>query len=174
MQDPAPISDHRDGAQRTLDAGSLVIGAGAVALLISLFLDWYGDPNSSQGVTAWRSFEIIDLLLAAIAVLALVAVGERLAGLRPRVPLALAGLAGPVALVLVLASIIEEPPLLIAFGADPSREVGIWIALAAALVMTAGALLRNVRVSLVVAPRETPRTSPDDETRPMPEEPPYR
>ena len=46
----------------------MLVGLGALILLISLFLDWY-QPN----VTAWEAFEVLDLLLAALAIAALVA-----------------------------------------------------------------------------------------------------
>ena len=54
---------------RRLDAGAVVAAGGAVLLLISLFLDWYGDGG--LGYSAWTVFEVIDLALAAIALLTL-------------------------------------------------------------------------------------------------------
>ena len=47
---------------RRIEAGPVLVGLGAVVLLISLFLDWY-----QPGVTAWDAFEVLDLLLAALA-----------------------------------------------------------------------------------------------------------
>ena len=44
------------------------MGLGALLLLVSLFLDWY-EPD----VTAWEAFEVLDLLMAALALAALVA-----------------------------------------------------------------------------------------------------
>jgi len=60
---------------RDLDGRRLLAGLGALALLISLFLDWYGQrhPIGSSGgapdvgITAWTSFELIDILFAALA-----------------------------------------------------------------------------------------------------------
>ena len=53
---------------RRIEAGPVLVGLGALILLISLFLDWY-----QPAVTAWEAFEVLDLLLAALAIAALVA-----------------------------------------------------------------------------------------------------
>jgi hypothetical protein len=157
---------------RALDAGRLLIGLGALALLISLFLDWYGADRFGSA-TAWRSFELVDLLLAALAIAAIYAVIEGIAAppRAPRPPGALLWFAGPLALILILASIIDEPPLVA--GIDPTLEVGAWIALAAALVMTIGAALSTLRISVVVGARERreARADPAAETRTMRTEP---
>lgn len=146
---------------RALDGGRVLAGLGAVALLISLFLDWYGRSQDfgfdegprDTGISAWTAFELTDILLAALAlaVLAWVVEGIVRPG-RTRLPARLGTIAGPAALVLVLVSIINEPPVLSVF--DPTREVGAWVALAGALLMTIGALLRLARISLVVSPRD--------------------
>ena len=62
---------------RSIEAGMLLIGAGAILLFVSLFLEWY-----EPGIDAWEIFEVWDLVLALLAVTALVAVAGRL-GLRP-------------------------------------------------------------------------------------------
>ncbi len=156
---------------RPLDAGRLLIGLGALALLISLFLDWYGEPGSGSAITAWSSFELVDLLLAALAIVAIYSVAEGIApGRTPTLPGGALWLAGPTALVLVLASIVDEPPLVAAL--DPTLEAGVWIALVAALAMTIGAVLSTMRISLVVGAREPDqRVDPEQRTRPLRTEP---
>src|SRR3954463_4145253 len=52
--------------RQRLDLGTALQALGAVLVLIALFLRWY-DPGGS----AWRVFEIVDLLLAALAVAAI-------------------------------------------------------------------------------------------------------
>ena len=52
---------------RRIEAGPVLVGLGALVLLVSLFLDWY-----QPAVTAWESFEVLDLLLAALGIEALV------------------------------------------------------------------------------------------------------
>ena len=168
--DPTPAAEARRG-ERTLALDRLLIALGAVALIVSLFLDWYGDDDSALALSAWGSFELVDLLLAALALAALYAVIEGIA--RPaRAPLmsdAVLRLAGPVALVLVVIPIIDEPPLFAAI--DPGLEVGVWIALAGCLLMTIGALLASVRISVVLGARDRGAGDPGAETRTMRTEP---
>jgi hypothetical protein len=139
-----------------IDGGRLLLTVGAVALLVSLFLDWYGVGGSGFGseATAWTVFEIVDLLLAAIAVAALVgAFGPVVprAGLSAPPPNA-APVLGGVALLLVVLNLINLPPA----ANDASLETGAWIALGGAVLMAAGGILGIARVSLVVtlSPRE--------------------
>ena len=54
---------------RRIEAGPVLVGLGALVMLVSVFLDWY-EPN----ITAWQAFEVLDLLLAALSLAALVAV----------------------------------------------------------------------------------------------------
>ena len=84
-----------------------------------------------------------------------------------RIPAGFTAAAGPAALLLVVVSIINEPPA--AQGFDSQLEVGAWLALAGAAIMCAGALLAGNRISLVVTPRErgTEAPSGDAETRPL-------
>jgi len=126
---------------RRFEIGPVIVALGSLALLVSLFLDWYGDQ------TAWQAFEISDLLLAALALLALVAAAGLIAPEVPYldrrwIPAAVLALA-----VLVIAQILSPPPSV--GGADP--QPGAWIGFGAALVMLAGALLSVGKVSFSVA-----------------------
>lgn len=163
-------------APTRLDVATLVVAAGALLLLVSLFLDWYGPPGDGSGITAWQSLELVDVLLAALALAALYAV---IAGLVPRdlppLPLSSVRVIGVVALVLIVVSMIDEPPL-VETAPSFELELGIWLALAGAVLITVGALLTRVRVSFVLTPREPPPPprppvpphDPDTETRPLP------
>jgi len=102
---------------RRFDIGPLIVAVGSLVLLVSLFMDWYG------GETAWGTFEVADLLLAALAIAAL---------------LTSAGM---------IAEILSPPPVV--GGADPQE--GAWIAFAAALVMVVGTVLTLGRVSFSFA-----------------------
>jgi hypothetical protein len=130
-----------------LNAGHLIAAVGALALFVSLFLDWY-----EPGYSAWTVFELIDLLLAVIAALTLLAAAEDFLR-RPNPPLS-AGRWLPVlgagALLLVVVSIVNNPPAVV----DASEEVGAWIGLAGAILIGIGALLAERRISVVVSPRE--------------------
>jgi hypothetical protein len=135
---------------RRIDAGPLLALVGAVLLLVGLFLDWY-----EPGVTAWDVFELVDLLVAALAVTALVAAAGLMGfgdlGLDRRLLFA----TSLAALVVVAAAIIDPPPA--ASGADP--DSGLWLSLAAALVMTIGAVLTmtSISVSLDIEARDRRR-----------------
>lgn len=138
------------------DGARLLSALGSLALLVSLFLDWYGPGGFDLGaaITAWTAFEITDVLLAAIALTALYGA---VAAIVPSVRLTEATanslpLLGASAFVLVAISLIDVPPA--ASGA--SIETGAWIALAGSALMLIGGILSVTRVSLAVTvtPRE--------------------
>jgi hypothetical protein len=119
----------------------MLVALGALVLLVSLFLDWYGS------LTAWEAFEVVEVLLGALAVIALViALGQLIPDLEyverrwlPAVVLAVA--------VLVAAEIVDPPPA--AGSEDPAT--GAWIAFGSALVMFIGAVLTFGRVRFAVS-----------------------
>ena len=133
---------------RRVDAGAAVAAIGAVLLLVSLFLDWYGDDDGSDGVTAWTVFEVLDLLLAGIALVA-IATFLRRAGVDRRLPDAPLLVLGALALVVVVSQLVNDPPRLA--GLEPQLESGAWLALAGAAVLLAGALMSVAKVSLAVS-----------------------
>ena len=122
------------------EAGVVLVAAGAVVLLISLFFDWYAPARS-----AWQVFEVWDLVLAALAVTALWAAAERVlsTGSLPQRWLVVPGIA---ALVIVVASLLNHPPA--AIGSAPM--VGIWLALGASIAMATGAGMSIARVSVAI------------------------
>ena len=130
---------------RSIEAGMLLIGAGAILLFVSLFLGWY-----KPGLEAWDVFEAWDLVLAVLAIVALVAVASRL-GFGP--PRPASWMMGPAiaALVIVLYALIDPPPVL----ADGDPSTGLWLALAAAVLMAAGALLSVARISVAFNPADS-------------------
>ncbi len=147
-------------ASRAIEAGTIVAAIGAIALLVGLFLDWYGF-GPGQGASAWSVFEIVDLLLALLAVGVLLAVLSAVApGARiPALPAGTIAAAGVAALVLVVTSLVDDPPA--AFGASP--EEGIWISFGGAVLIMLGAILERSRIRLVVSPRDE-----DTDTREFP------
>lgn len=126
---------------RRLEAGPLLVTLGALLLLVSLFLAWFGGD-----VSAWEAFEVWDLVLFVLALgsiaagLGLIAENVDLVD-RRFLPAAVAAAA-----VIVAAQIIDPPPA--AAGQDP--DTGAWLALGAALVMCAGAVLTFGRVHLAL------------------------
>ncbi|HEX2234453.1 MAG TPA: hypothetical protein VHG69_13930 [Thermoleophilaceae bacterium] len=132
--------------QRTISIGPLVGLAGGVLLFVSLFLDWW-----EGGITAFTAFEVLDLVLALLSVGAVVALADAL-GLRlPGGSPARARLAlplGAVALLIILTQLINDPPALV--GGDNGPDLGMWLALAGALLIVAGGLLAVARISLAL------------------------
>lgn len=137
------VPDHGKGEYMTrrFDVGPMLIALAAMVLLVSLFLDWYGP------LTAWEAFEVVEVLLAALAVAALVAafgaLAPELAFLErrwlPAIVLAIT--------VLVAAEILNPPP-----AAGPELpSTGAWLAFASALVMLIGTVLSFGRVSFAVS-----------------------
>lgn len=126
---------------RRIEAGPVLVTLGALLLLVSLFLDWY-----EPGLTAWTAYEVVDLLLAVLAVAALsAAIGLLVpdAALLERrwiAPLVIA------AFLLAAAALLDPPP---AAGEEDPQE-GVWLALAGTLLMALGALLTFGRISLAV------------------------
>jgi hypothetical protein len=138
--------------RRRVDAGAAVAALGAVLLLVSLFLDWYGDDE--DGISAWRVFEVLDLVLAVVSLLAVSTFLRRI-GADRRLPDAPFLLLGAIALVVVSSQLVNDPPRVA--GLDPSLEIGAWLALAGAAVLLAGALMSVARVSLALSvERRTP------------------
>jgi hypothetical protein len=126
---------------RRFEVGPILVALSAIVLLVSLFLDWYGP------LTAWDAFEVVEVMLGALAVTALViAVGQLAPDLDylerrwlPAVVLAIA--------LLVAAEMINPPPA--AGGED--LGAGAWLAFGAAVVMFAGAVLTFGRVRFAVS-----------------------
>jgi hypothetical protein len=126
---------------RRYEVGPILVALGAALLLVSLFLDWYGPRN------AWEAFEVVDVLLAVLAVAALaVTLGQLAAdsgsGERRRVPAIVVAVA-----VLVAAELVDPPPT----AGNEALEQGAWLAFAAALAMVAGAVLSVGRIRFAVA-----------------------
>jgi hypothetical protein len=127
---------------RRLRAGEWMAAASGVALLVSLFLPWY----RPDGLSGWESLAAIDVLLAFLAasgvLLAIVTAGHSV----PAVPTALSALVvigGLVGVVLVLFRVVAIP------DEASGREWGLWLGLAGAVGIVAGAALamRDERLS---------------------------
>ena len=86
---------------RRFDIGPVVLGLGAILVLVSLFLDWYEGPPG-DGISGFTVFEFLDLLLTGLAVVMLVSLADAIglvrSGMRSYVPLVVAALAAAVGL----------------------------------------------------------------------------
>ena len=135
-----------------IPVGPVVAAIGAILLIVSLFLDWYESPVRG-GLTGFTVFEFLDLLLTGLAVVMLVwladAIGLIRSGMRSGVPLVVAALT----LVIVLTQLVNDPPAVAGPRSVP-QDTGIWLALAGAALMVAGAVLATARIAIAVEPRE--------------------
>ena len=123
--------------------GPLLAAIGGVLLIVSLGLDWYG-PYSG-----FSSFEFLDLLLVVLALVTLAVLAATFGllhtPLRSGTPLVV----GVVALLIVLSQLINHPPV----GNERDVEIGLWLGLAGAALMLAGAILSTARIAITVEPR---------------------
>jgi len=149
---------------RRFEVGPVLVALGAFILLVSLFLEWYGSAS------AWDAFEVVDLLLAVLAIGALVAaIGLLLRDSTyidgrwlPALVLAIA--------VLIAAAILDPPPA----TQDLTLETGLWLAVAAALLMVVGAVLSFGRISFAVSVEGRERVPVVDHRQDTTDQPPVR
>jgi hypothetical protein len=127
--------------ERRIPLGPLVGTTGSAMLAVSLFLDWWGS------VTAFEAFEVLDLILLALAAGTAMALLAD-AGLQVPGPRRWAFLLGALALVIVLSQLLNDPPSVA--NSLARHGTGIWLALAGAVLMTVGALITGSRISLAV------------------------
>ena len=129
-----------------LNAGRLTAAIGGVLLLVSLFLEWY-----RPDLSAWDTFELADLVLAATGIAAISAVVRPL--LRDRLgpprrddlrPLFYLGIG---VLIILVGNLIQAPPAAV----DDTPQAGAWLALVGGILVTAGALLASSRVEVTIS-----------------------
>jgi hypothetical protein len=120
-----------------LDVGTVLVGLGALGLIVSLFLDWY-----SPSLSAFDVFEFLDWTLAACAVAALVGVALALTDGAPRWLPAV----GVLPFFVAASQVIDPPPA----AHQATREVGAWLGLGCALAMAAGVALAAASIAITV------------------------
>ncbi len=129
------------------DLSTALVAIGAVVVLISLFLDWY-----QPGYSAFDAFEIVDWLLVALAVGALVVIGTEAWSGGGTPNNRLAWICGALAFV-VVAQLLDPPPSM----RGESREIGAWLALGGAVLMVAGAVMAMAQISVTIDVSERDR-----------------
>lgn len=139
---------------RRLRAAEWMVALSGVTLFASLFLPWF-----DGGRSAWEALGATDVILTAIAATAIglfvVTATQRV----PAVPVALGAVVavlGLVAVVIVLVRVVSP---------DGGRDWGLWLALAAALGLSAGAWL-GIRDERVAGAPEAPEIEPLPAPRP--------
>lgn len=126
---------------RRFEIGPALTALGAAVLIVALFLDWYGRSN------AWDSFEIVDVLLAALGVVSLFTALGVLVPEVATVDQRWLGWLTAAVVVVVCAELINPPPVV----ADTTLGTGAWLGFAAACGMLVGVVLTLSRVSFAVA-----------------------
>jgi len=113
-------------------------GAFAVALLAASFGPWYALGGVSSDM--WEAFDVVDLLVAASALLAVAAAASAVVAERSGWAVAICTLSADLALIalLLLAWRVLDPPL---GGDGVERASGLWIALAAQVGVFAASAL---------------------------------
>lgn len=128
-----------------LSQGELIAGGSGLALLVVMFLPWYGVDvsaggfSASESANAWEVFSGIDIVLFLVGALAVGVAGARLAGvdLPPDLPVGtiVAG-AGALAVLLILFRILDVPgpdiPSAVESNIDFGRKIGLFLGLVAA------------------------------------------
>lgn len=143
---------------KQISLNSFIRVLGAAMLLVSLFLNWW-EPGFDS-VSAWTALEMVDIVLAAIALVALAASATLFHDWLPNslrsIPILPLGVA---ATALIVVSLVNDPPAVIGAG----HAFGIWFGLVGAVLITIGALLDEKRISIVVGDKTvaTPATSAD-------------
>ena len=150
---------------RRLRIWEWLTGLAGVVLLATTFLDWY---EAAQGsVSAWEAFSVLDVLIAIAAAMAVVTAVMAAVHNTPAVSLTLASLLLPVGSILTIALVVRAialPEVTIAGVTAPdddvTRSIGLWLGLAASVVVTGGALgcmrdERFPRAARVEVPVET-------------------
>jgi hypothetical protein len=132
---------------QTIPLGPLIAAIGAIMLLVSLFLDWY------ERLTAFTVFEIVDIVLVVCALLIVLQLAGGMGLMKPPASPVVSLLVALFALGVVLTQLLNDPPA-VAGGNGPDREIGIWLAVAGALLMATGAFLATANISLSIEPRE--------------------
>src|SRR3954469_10723540 len=128
--------------------GRLLTGAGAVSLIVSLFLPWVDDRDG------WELLRATDVLLVIVAVCGIAAAltGGRFGFFRPDV-----SLNGATDMLAVAAAVALGWLLLFDFPADASPAAGAYVALAAAIVTACGAGDFKVKSLFPKLPEREPR-----------------
>jgi hypothetical protein len=123
-----------------LRQGEIIAGLAGVALIITMFLDWYGVGD--DGVSAWDSLTDFDGFLIAAAgvagiVLALLAAAGRKLNLGDLPRGCVTAALGAIAVALIVWRMFADP----AAGGDLDLEFGIFLGLASAIGVTVGATM---------------------------------
>jgi hypothetical protein len=138
--------------------GPLIAGAGGTLLIISLFLPWADIGDASR--SGWELWTIADVLFLIVGVFAIGSAisGGRFGLFRPDLTLI-----GATDLLGVVSTILIGWLVLFDFPAGASREIGVFVALIAAMTVAGGAGDYRVLRGAPLFPR--PSSRPEESRR---------
>jgi hypothetical protein len=143
------------GPRRPLTAGERLVCMGAAGILVSMLLPWYGIRFSGLSSSGFDSFGFGAVALLITAGAAVVLVIREAAGRPPSRPLRSAELvvvAGVWAALLAVYLVFDRPDKL-AGSTDISPQLGIFVALAGAVIIVVGGLrMRSEHPAAAVPP----------------------
>jgi drug/metabolite transporter (DMT)-like permease len=148
---------------RRLRGGEWIALAGAIVLVASLWLHWYGTRAGLGEQTGWQAFGILDVVLVLLALVPVALAVTQATRASPALPTffsVMTVVAGVLAALLILIRIVAQPGP----NALVTVQAGAWAGFAAAVVVAAGGW-RSTRVESmpgVPAPpvREMPAPAP--------------
>lgn len=149
------------------DNAPLIAAGGGLLLFISLFLNWLG-ADGIDSLSAWEFFDVVDIVLALIAVI-VIGIGVMLftgntANL-PAAPGTIVKTASLIALAIVAAFVLDPIDF---SGEGVDIEFGAWLGLIATIVMLVGGIqLRDAPA----APRPRAQEPPPPPAPPPPPPP---
>jgi hypothetical protein len=146
------------------DNAPLIVAGGGLLLFISLFLNWVG-AEGLDSVSGWEFFDILDVVFALIALMA-VGIGVMLAtgntANLPAAPGSIVATAGLITFSIVAAMILDPFTLQ---GQSVDREIGLFVA----LIGTIGMIVGGAQLGRAPA---APRTRVQEPPAPPPPPPP--
>jgi hypothetical protein len=114
----------RDFDPGRISPGETIAGGAGIALFLFLFLHWF------DGASAWATFDVVDFLLAAIALLAVGVAGAHAMGNDP--------LGRNTGTVLAVAGIVATSIILTFVLEGDGRKIGLYLAFLAAISLAYG------------------------------------
>lgn len=134
--------------------GQLIAGAGGALLIVSLFLPWADAGGSSRsGWELWTMADLLFLIAGSFAIGAAIT-GGRFGLFRPDL-----SLNGATDLLGVVSTLLIGWLVIFDFPAGASREIGVFLALAGAIVVAGGIGDYRVFSGAPLFPRTTPDSS---------------
>ena len=144
----------------------LIAAGGGLLLFISLFLKWLG-AEGLDDLSAWEFFDVVDVVLALIALIVIGIGVMQFTGNTTNLPAApgtIARVASLIALSIVAAFVFDPIDF---SGEGVDTKIGAWLALVATIVMLVGAMqLRDAAAAPRTRVQEPPPPPPPPPANP--------